>query len=71
MRASKPRVKLGPAPSRHRRATFTVKEVARIRAKTMLDERVIRRYAEGEPVRDSTTTSIERACADLGIEVIA
>ena len=43
-----------------------------IRAKTLVDERTLRRWAQGDPnVRATTRQRIERACEQLGIELLA
>ncbi len=53
------------------RALITVQQRAAIRGRSLVDERVVARWAAGGPVRPSTETRIERACRELGIEVLA
>lgn len=44
----------------------------KIRAKTLCDERTLRRWAQGDPnVRATTRQRIERSCNELGIELLA
>jgi len=53
------------------RASLSDRQVAQIRAATMLDERVIRKWATGQPVRNSTDHACRRTADRLGFEVIA
>jgi hypothetical protein len=58
-------------PTGHTRAVLSPEQRAKIRGRTMCDDRAIRRWESGAKVHASTAASILRACGDLGIEVLA
>ena len=65
-------------PTPHRpRVKLTPDNRARLRGRTFLDERVIQRWADGEPVKvgrgtgvlKATSLALYRACRELGVEL--
>lgn len=67
-RTKKPRTKI-PAQSSPR-AILTTEQVIKIRARTLHDERTIRKWAAGGAVEHNTASRIESACGPVGAEVL-
>lgn len=57
---------MGKSP-KTRRAVLDSRSIAHIRAETMLDERAIRRWQDGDKVRPATDIAIRNAMAKLDI----
>ena len=72
-KAKSKKTKADPTPTEPRvLVALTTRDKMRLRMRSLVDERTIRKWARGDPkIRTVTAMRLERACAELGIELRA